>query len=138
VSEQNKAVSRAIIDIFNGGDPARVGELIAENSVDHEGLPGLDSNGPQGFLRVVGAMRGAFPDLHAETLRVIAEGDMVALHFRMTGTHQGEFAGMPATGRRIDVMGVDLIRFENGKAVEHWGYSEAQKMMEQLGMMQGA
>ena len=53
----------------------------------------------------------------------------------MIGTNTGPWGEMPATGKVMDVMGCDVMRFENGKAAEHWGYMEEAKMMMQLGLM---
>ena len=53
----------------------------------------------------------------------------------MTGTHEGEFMGIAATGRRMEVPGMDLVRIRDGKAVEHWGVTDNLAMMQQLGAM---
>jgi predicted ester cyclase len=63
------------------------------------------------------------------------EGDMLFVHFNQKGTNSGAMGpDMPATGKAIDVSGVDIIRFANGKAVEHWGYWDETTMMQQLGL----
>jgi predicted ester cyclase len=65
---------------------------------------------------------------------VLVSGDKVVARARATGTHRGEFMGMPATGKRIDVQLIDIIRFgEDGLAIEHWGVFDALTMMQQLG-----
>jgi steroid delta-isomerase-like uncharacterized protein len=135
VSEANKALARKIMDIFSSGDPSGIEELVAPNAVDHQGLPGVDTNGPEGFRRMLEVYRTAFQDARADVVAVVAEGDLAVVHFHMTGTNSGAFMGMPATGKPIDVQGVDIMRFENGQAVEHWGYYEEAKMMQQLGLM---
>ncbi|HEY7269889.1 MAG TPA: ester cyclase [Dehalococcoidia bacterium] len=135
MSEANKAILRGLYEAFNSGDFSRVSELVAPNMHDHEGLPGVDTNGPEGFKRVVTAFRSAFPDLKATIEQQVADGDLVVFHFRMTGTHRGEFMGIPATGKSFDVTGFDMIRVEGGKAVEHWGQSDQVGMMMQLGVM---
>jgi predicted ester cyclase len=71
-------------------------------------------------------------------MHMITEGDRVVMHYRWKGVNTGPMdEGMPATNKAIDVHTVDVLRFENGKVVEHWGYMEEFKMMEQLGMMGG-
>jgi hypothetical protein len=62
----------------------------------------------------------AFPDLHAEVHDVIADGDLVAARVTYTGTHQGEFVGIPATGRKTTTNGVHFFRMQDGRQVEHW------------------
>ena len=76
--------------------------------------------------------RTAFPDGKFEVEDLIAEGDKVFVRARMTGTHQGEFMGMPAAGRTINVGVADFLRIEDGQAVEHWGVTDTGAMMQQL------
>ena len=72
----------------------------------------------------------AFPDAHIEPAHVVTDEDHVCLAYTLTGTHQGEFQGVPATGKRIEVRGMQIGRFENGQIVERWGASD------ELGIMQ--
>lgn len=140
MSEENKRSAQGLYDLFNGADPGGVREFIAENAVDHEGIPGMDTNGPDGFVRIVSMLRGAFPDLKADISHMVSEGDLVVAHYRMSGTHQGTLSfgqPIPATGKRVDLEGFDLMRFENGKAVEHWGAFDSGQLMQQLGLMPG-
>ncbi len=138
MSEENKAILNGIMQMFVSGDTARAADLLDAKAVDHQGIPGVDTNGPEGFQRVTALFHAAFPDMKISENMVIAEGDLAMSHFRMTGTNKGEFMGMPATGKAIDIEGVDIVRFANGKAVEHWGYYEEAKMMQQLGLMPSA
>ena len=67
---------------------------------------------------------------------VLVSGDKVVARVRATGTHQGEFMGIPATGKHIDVQVVDIVRFgDDGRAREHWGVFDAMTMMQQLGVV---
>ena len=79
------------------------------------------------------------PEMGGRVLTLdVKEGDRVVVHYRWKGVNSGAMGeGMPATNKPIDVETVDVLRFENGKVVEHWGYMEEMKMMEQLGMMGG-
>jgi predicted ester cyclase len=75
----------------------------------------------------------AFPIAHGRGGRA-QSGDKAVVRVRITGTHEGEFMGVPPTGKRIDVQGIDIVRFgDDGKAVEHWGVTDAMTMMQQLG-----
>ena len=76
----------------------------------------------------------AFPDLRMEPEDVLASGDKVVARTRGTGTHRGEFMGIPASGKSIDVELIDIMRFgEDGLVTEHWGVFDALTMMQQLG-----
>jgi predicted ester cyclase len=78
----------------------------------------------------------AFPDLRFDPEDVLASGDKVVARVRVTGTHTGEFMGMPATGRSVDVQAVDIVRFgDDGLGHEHWGVFDAMSMMQQLGLV---
>jgi steroid delta-isomerase-like uncharacterized protein len=127
------ATMRRAYDLLNAGDIDGFGDLLADDFVEHEELPGLEpgKEGVKAFFRMY---RAAFPDLRMDPEDVIASGDKVVTRARATGTHQGEFMGMPATGRRIDVQLVDIVRFgDDGLGREHWGVFDSMAMMQQLG-----
>jgi len=120
-------------ELLSAGDVDGFGDLLAEDFVEHDEAPGLEPSkeGVKQFFRMYLA---GFPDLRMDPQDVLASGDKVVARTRGTGTHQGEFMGMPATGRRVDVELIDIIRFEDdGLAHEHWGVFDALKMMQQLG-----
>ena len=77
----------------------------------------------------------AFPDLHSTVEYLIAEGDMVVSRFTMRGTHQGEFIGIPPTGKQVKVTGMVIHRFADGKIVEYWVKWDVLGMMQQLGVI---
>jgi len=126
---------RRIYDLINAGNIDGFAALLADDFVDHEELPGLapTRDGVTTFFRMYLA---AFPDLRMMPEDVIASGDKVVARVRVTGTHQGAFMGMPATGRPIDVQVVDIMRFgDDGRVREHWGILDQLTMMQQLGAM---
>jgi steroid delta-isomerase-like uncharacterized protein len=127
------ATMRGMYDLINAGDVEGFGARLADDFVEHEELPGLDpgKEGVKAFFRMYIA---AFPDLRMSAEDVIASGDTVVARVRATGTHQGEFMGMPPTGKHVDVQLIDIIRFgDDGLAHEHWGVFDAMTMMQQLG-----
>lgn len=135
--QTNKACLERFYDLFNTGNMAVAHELIAPDAVDHEDLPpGLTGTVAQQLEQFVALLRQAFPDLHVSVEDMIGEGDTVAARTLMTGTHQGAFFGIPATGRSIAVQGIDIVRFDgDGMIVEHWAVSDNLGMMQQLGVM---
>ena len=111
---------------------------MADNFKSNIPMPGVSSTGIQQLKDMVAKSTGAFTDNRTEEMHLIAEGDRVVAHYRWKGVNSSSMGeGMPATNKPIDVHTVDVLRFENGKVVEHWGYMEEFKMMEQLGMMGG-
>ena len=129
------ATLRRMYDRINEGDVDGFGELLGDDFVDHEQLPGLSPT-KEGVLDFFRMYTAAFPDLRFEAQDVLPSGDKVVGRFRATGTHTGEFMGMPPTDKSVDVQGIDIIRFgDDGLAVEHWGVFDAMRMMQQLGVV---
>jgi len=129
------ATVRRMYDLLSAGDVEGFGDLLADDFVEHEVSPGLEptKEGVKAFFRMYLA---AFPDLHFEAEDVISSGDKVVARARATGTHQGEFMGLPATGRSVDVQLIDILRFGGDDLVhEHWGVFDALRMMQQLGVV---
>lgn len=123
---------RFIQEVFSKGNMGAADEFMSASFVDHDPLPG-QGPGVEGFKQGVSAFRQAFPDLTAAVDDIFADGEKVVIRITMKGTHQGSFMNMPATGKRIDVQGIDIVRMAGGKAVEHWGILDALTMMQQLG-----
>ncbi len=129
------ATMRELYDRINAGDIGGFGTLLADDFVEHEELPGLEptKDGVQALFRMY---RAAFPDLKMEVEDVIVSGDKAVARVRVTGTHQGPFMGMAATGKRVDVWLIDIIRFgDDGLAREHWGVVDQLALMQQLGVI---
>jgi len=79
--------------------------------------------------------RSAFPDWREEIVELVAEGNTVVGRFRCSGTHQGEFLGVPPTGRRMEVDDVYFLQVEGGKFVDFWGLEDHLTRMRQLGLI---
>jgi steroid delta-isomerase-like uncharacterized protein len=127
------ATLRRMYDSINARDLDGFAAVLADDFVEHEETPGLAPT-KQGVLDFFRLNLRAFPDLHFEAEDVLVSGDKVVARARFTGTHRGEFLGMPATGKSVDVQLIDIIRFGgDGLAHEHWGVLDALAMMQQLG-----
>lgn len=134
--EKNTAAMRRFYDeVMAKGNMKTIDELVADNFVEHY-TPTPDSpKDKAGLKQMMGMFRMGFPDLQITIEDIIAKGDKVWAYTTMRGTNTGEFMGMPATGKKIAVKGLDIVRFANGKAVEHWGLNDDLAMMQQLGMI---
>ena len=134
--EQNKAAFRKMVEeILNQGNISLFDELVAPDFIEHEELPPGIPEGREGSILLFTQLRSAFPDFNAEIEDLIAEGDRVVVRMRWTGTHQGEFMGIPATGNSISIEVIDIVRLEDGRFVEHWGIMDNMGMMQQLGVV---
>lgn len=131
--EANVAAQQAFGGAVNNGTLDDIDQLVAADSVDHDPAPG-QGPGPAGFRAMFAEMRTAFPDLHVEVEHLTATDDDVAFAYTVTGTHQGELMGHPATGKKVSFRGMQLGRFEGAKLVERWGSSDQLGMMTQLGL----
>ncbi len=108
-------------------------QLYAPEAVIYGVVPeALDIQGLRGFYEMLFA---GFPDIRLEPLDVISEGDKVAVRFRATGTHRGEFQGMPATGRSFSVEGITILRYQKDKVVERHNIFDFLSMLQQLGLV---
>ena len=135
MSEENKAYYRRFIDeVINKKNVALINELVAPDYIEHDDVPGLPAN-RDGLKQLMGMMFSAFPDLQTTTDDIVAEGDTVVGRHTTTGTHKGEFMGIPATGKQVTVAEIHIVRIVNGKAVEHWGQVDELGMMQQLGVV---
>lgn len=128
------ATVRRLYDLLSVGDVDGFAEFLADDFVEHEETPGLapTKEGVKTFFRMYIA---AFPDLRLNVEDVLASGDKVVARLRATGTHQGEFMGIPATGKHVDVQLIDIFRLGDGLVHEHWGVIDALAMMQQLGVV---
>jgi steroid delta-isomerase-like uncharacterized protein len=132
--EQNKAVVRETAErLFNQGDLSAVDELIAADAVDHCEPEGTDCR--QHFLQVVTMLLGAFPDLHMEIVNMVAEGEQVAVHLRMSGTHQGPFMGIEPTGKHFSADQMRVMRFRDGQMTDSWSVIDYLGWRQQLGAL---
>jgi steroid delta-isomerase-like uncharacterized protein len=135
--ERNKAnLRRLYAEVMNDHKIDAADELITPDRPDHDpNLPPEFTEGREGFKRLFTMFIAAFPDLRFDTELMIAESDMVASYNTMQGTNQGEFMGIPATGRSFKVNATDFCRFtDDGLIAEHWGVFDMGSMMQQLGL----
>ena len=130
--EANIAAQEHLANNINAGNIDRAVETFAEDARDHDPAPG-QGPGREGFRTFWKTLATAFPDAHIEPAHMVADDDHVVIAYTLSGTHQGEFQGVPATGNRIEARGVQVGRFENGKLVERWGSTDELGIMQQIG-----
>jgi len=130
----NKEVIQAFLnEVINEGRLERTDDLVKEDFVELDPLPGQEQ-GREGLKAVIHQLRTAFPDMHWVVKELVAEGDKVVTRFVWTGTHRGEFIGIPATGRSVEVKGVVIDRLEDGKMADSRILMDTFGLMQQLGL----
>jgi steroid delta-isomerase-like uncharacterized protein len=128
----NKAAVRRFIDVANTRDAELISKAIDEavdaDAVIRTPMP-AEATGAQLLKQVFAALLQAFPDLHITNEDLIAEGHKVVGRNLVTGTHQGEFMGRPATGESIAYNEIFIFRFANGRIAESWGIVEPPRVL---------
>jgi steroid delta-isomerase-like uncharacterized protein len=120
-------------EMFGQGNVDLIDELLHDDFVEHEAMPGMPT-GKDAPKAMTAMIRESFPDLRVEVDDTIEEGNKLAVRCRFIGTHRGEWMGVPATGRSIEVNVMDVLEFEGDKVIAHWGVMDSAGMMEQLGV----
>jgi predicted ester cyclase len=119
---------------WNAGDLDALDELFAEDVVSHAAVPGLPPGLPGWKFAHVNMMR-ALPDRYVAIEDVFAQGDLVAVRSRFTGTNRGglSWAGVPANDAKVDIIVLGIYRLRDGKVVEHWALNDLYGLLRQVG-----
>jgi steroid delta-isomerase-like uncharacterized protein len=130
--EANKLIMLRFTEFINTASEKLAAELISTDAVFH--VPGRPEpmRGPAGYLAIIGMMRGGFPDIQWTLEETIAEGDKVAARFTMRGTHQGNFFGVPPTGKKIVVQAMNFYRLSGGQFIEERGQPDLLGLLQQI------
>ena len=124
-----EVMRRIFQQIVVEGDLDLADELLDENYVEHpEDVPGR-----QAWKERIAMFRRAFPDLSVTIDEMVVDGDRVATRTTIRGTHKEDLMGIPATGRAVEVIGVDITHLRDGQAVERWGGIDMFGLLHQLG-----
>ena len=128
-----KALAQQMYDAIGPGIDvdAMVDRFMAEDFVEGETIPGLDSTRetPRQMFKM---MLAAFPDFSVTVHDMLQDGDKVASRVTFSGTHQGEFMGVPASGNQIAWDVIDILQFRDDQAVAHWGVMDLAGAMAQM------
>ena len=134
-AEENKALVRRFVDeVQSGGNVGLIDEICSPEFVNHSAPPGIPAD-REGIKIVTAMFRGAFPDSYFTVEDIMAEGDKVATRKTFHGTHEGEFMGVPASGRVVSMGLIDIVRISDGRVVEHWSMGDTLGLMRQLGVI---
>jgi steroid delta-isomerase-like uncharacterized protein len=132
-TEKNKLVMKRFVEFINTASEQLAGELISPDAIFY--VPGQPEpmRGPTGYLAIIGMMRGGFPDIQWTLEDMVAEGDKVAARFTMRGKHQGNFVGVPPSGKPIKVQAMNFYRLTNGQITEEHGQPDMLGLLQQIG-----
>lgn len=135
-AESNIALIRRFIEeAWNRKNPDIAEEVFAPDYIYH-GAEG--PRGPAGARLLIGLFVTAFPDAQATIDNIVADDTQVAIRWTTVGTHAGDFGGLPPTGKRVVMTGMEFFRIENGQVVERWTNSDTLGLLQQLGVISPA
>ena len=136
-TETLKVIANRVVEGINQHDLSVLDEVIAADAIEHAAPPGMPPT-LDTAKQFLGMLLAAFPDFHYDVEFTVAEDDRVAQRLIASGTMQGEFLGMPATGKHATWTETHVSRFADGKLVEHWANVDQAGMLQQLGLAPGS
>ena len=133
--EENKAlVSRFTEEVYGKGNIALIDKFLSPDYVFPAPPPGVTPD-QEGIKQFVSMHHTAFPDFRLMVKDIIAEGDKVVNRWTWSGTHKGEFMGIPPTGKYVTLTGISIHRIEDGKIAEQWHEVDMMGLMQQFGVV---
>ena len=124
-------VRRITNEAFMSGNVDVIDDLVADDYVDNDPLPGLE--GKAGMKQLATMVVGAFSDRKMLKDDLYETGDVVVEDWAMTGRHTGEFLGVKPQGNEVTVRGIDIWRIRDGKVIEHSGVADMLTAFSQMG-----
>ncbi len=136
MSEGNKNLVRRLFEeVWNKGNLQVTDDLLTPNYAHHDSSTPDLGRGPEGEKKRATLYRTAFPDLRLTVEDIIAEGETVVARWSCRGTHKGDLNGIAPTGKRVNITGISIAHFTNGKMSEGFVHWDALSLMQQLGVV---
>lgn len=132
VEQNRQLVRRMNAEVWNKANLSAIDELFTPDFVLHFLPDGSDTHGLEGLREHVRELHAAFPDWSEAIEHLVAEGDMVVIHYVSSGTNRGQWLGRPPTGNRVRVNEVSIFRIEEGRIAEQWLLPDMASMQRQL------
>jgi steroid delta-isomerase-like uncharacterized protein len=134
--KENLRIAEEMTAAVNAHDIDRCLQLFDESYVGESELtPAGAGQGRAGVRQRLETLIGAFPDVQVEDEQTLASGDFVVVRARVTGTHKGNFAGIPPTNKRVSWGVCNVVEFRNGKVIRVRQYADNASLFQQLGVL---
>jgi steroid delta-isomerase-like uncharacterized protein len=131
--ERNKELVRQMnAEVWNKANVDAIDGFFTPDFVLHFLPDGSETRGTEGLREHVRELHEAFPDWREDIKRIVAEGDLVVIHYVSSGTNQGQWLSKPPTGRRVQVDEMSIFRIGDGHIAEQWLLPDMSSMQEQL------
>lgn len=135
VPQDSKALVREFVEEAQGrGNTEAVYDYLAADFVDHSASSGFSPD-REGVKQLFGALHAAFEDFRVVIHDQVAEGGKVVTRKTFYGVHQGEFMGVPATGKPVEINVIDILYVDGGRITDHWTQVDLLGLMQQLGVV---
>jgi predicted ester cyclase len=128
LSNEKNVIKSFVEEVFNKHN------ISATEKYFPKGNPSI-GQASAGFKQSLNALFTAFPDIHADIEHIVAENDLVVVFLNFTGTHKGEFQGMPPTNKKINIRSADLYKIEDEMIVGHWDVVDQLNLLQQIGLI---
>lgn len=132
MTTQGQHLTKTFLEMLNTHNSDLVDRLVAEDYINHNAFV---ADGREANRQFWTAFFAAFPDLRGTQEDLVESGDRVVGRFVYTGTHTGDFMGVPASGNPIEMRTIDIWRVEDGMFVEHWDEINALQLFQQIGAL---
>ena len=131
----NKATyERYLKEVWENGNLDAIDDYLTPDFHNNDAIPTF-GDGPAGERKLIEGFRAAFDNFTTSVDSAVGEGDIIGVRWSAQGTHVAQFAGIPASGKRVTMLGVEHLRFENGKIAEVWVNFDFAGLLVQLGAM---
>ena len=129
----NVEFMKRFVEFINSASEKLAHELVSRDAIFHAPVRPEPVVGPAGYLMIIGMMRGGFPDVQWTLEELISEGDKVAARFTMRGTHQGQFMGVPPTGKQVTIQALNIYHLTNGQIIKEYAQPDVLGLLAQIG-----
>lgn len=137
-TEEAEQLVNAYVGVWDEQDYSKIPDLVSESFEMHGPVtPESGIHGHDGLEEWIREVTSGFPDFRTEVLGMLSSDDLVLCEATVTGTHEGEFDGVPPTGREVEIRAMEKFRVSDGTVREHRVYFDQQEMVEQLGRTEG-
>ncbi len=133
-TKTNKEIIQRFVEFINTANEELSKELISKDAVFYAPTSPEPLRGPSGYMEVLRMMRSGFPDIQWAVEDMVIENDIVAIRFTLQGTHQGDFFGIPATGKSIKVNAMNFYYFQEGQIIKEYGQPDIFGLLQQIGV----
>jgi steroid delta-isomerase-like uncharacterized protein len=134
---ESERLVTALVDVWNERQYSTIPDVVSDSFVMYDpGAPEGEVHGPDGLEAFVRDVVAGFPDFHISVTDVLSSDELVMYDATITMTHEGDFDGIPPTGRKVEIDEMSKFRIEDGKIQEHRVYFDQQAVFEQLGLVE--